>query len=142
MRANWREIPNGDIMSQFAGIYVSMNPKGLIAMSRATYQMLDEPKAFLIFFDDVNNRVGLKPAALSTRNAFRASTYSRNGTKVRAYRLIRECRIDLPQTVHFPAADIDEDGILILDLRTSRVPARVKNHYRNRNKHHTKDSGV
>ena len=140
MKANWKEIPNGDMMPQFAGIYVTMNPKGQIAMNKVTYEMLDKPKAFLIFFDEVNNRIGLQPAALSTKNAFRVCTYSRNGIKVRAYRLIRECRIDLPQTILFPDAEINEDGFLVLNMRTSRVPDRVINHYRNRNKYKDKNS--
>ena len=93
-------------MPQFAGIYVTMNPKGQIAMNKATYEMLDKPEAFLIFFDDINNRIGLQPAVPSTKNAFRVCTYSRNGIKVRAFRLIREYRIDLPHTILFPDAEI------------------------------------
>jgi len=105
-------------------------------MSRVTYQKLDEPAAFVIYFDKVNNRIGLKPAALSTRNAYRACRYTgRSGGKVvHAHRLIREYRIDLPQTVRFYDADIDEDGLLVLDLRTARVPPRVTNHPANRKK--------
>ena len=127
-------------MPQFAGIYVTMNPKGQIAMNKATYEMLDKPEAFLIFFDEVNNRIGLQPTSPSTKNAFRVCSYSRNGIKVRAYRLIREYRIDLPQTILFPDAEINEDGFLVLNMRTSRVPDRVTNHYRNRNKYKDKNS--
>ena len=135
MRPDWQEIPRGDIQPQNAGIYVTMNPKGEIAMSRVTYQMLDEPPAFVIFFDKTNRRIGLKPAALATRNAYRACSVNRCGGKaVRCYRLTREHRIDLPYTVRFYDADIDDDGILILDLRTARVPNRVLNHPRNREK--------
>ena len=136
MKPDWQELPNGDIPSRCAGIYVTMNPKGDIAMSRVTYEMLDEPKAFVIFFDKRNNRIGLKPATLATRNAYRVCAYTgRSGGKVvHAHRLTREYRIDLPQTVRFYDADINEDSILVLDLRTARVPPRVTNHPRNRNK--------
>ena len=81
MRADWQEVPRGDNSPQSAGIYVTMNPKGEIAMSRNTYQMLGEPPAFVIFFDKVNNRIGLKPAALATRNAYRACNINRCGAK-------------------------------------------------------------
>ena len=122
-------------MPQYAGISVSMNPKGEIAMSRVTYQMLGEPAAFVIFFDKVNSRIGLKPAALATRNAYPASAPNPCGARrVRAYRLIRECRINLPQTIKFQDADIDEDGMLVLDLRTAEVSKRARNHRDNRNK--------
>lgn len=36
MRPDWREVPRGDISPQMSGMYVTMNPKGLIAMSRVT----------------------------------------------------------------------------------------------------------
>ena len=136
MKPDWQELPKDNIPAWSAGIYVTMNPKGQIAMSRVTYQMLGEPPAFVILFDRVNSRIGLKPAALATRNAYRVCAYTaRSGSKVvHAHRLIREHRIDLPQTVRFHDADIDEDGILVLDLRTARVPPRVTNHPANRKK--------
>ncbi len=135
MRADWQEIQRGDIQPQNAGIYVTMNPMGEIAMSRVTYEMLGGPPAFVIFFDKTNRRIGLKPAALATRNAYPACSINRCGGKaVHCYRITREQRIDLPHTVRFYDADIDEDDTLILDLRTARVPNRVLNHPRNREK--------
>lgn len=108
-------------------------------MSRVTYEMLDEPPAFVIYFDKVNNRIGLKPATLATKNAYPVRTVNRNGKMVRGHRLTREHRIDLPMTVRFYDADIDDDGMLVLDLRTARVPKRVLNHYRNRDKNQNRE---
>lgn len=55
---------------------------------------------------------------------------SRHGAKkVRACRLTREFKISLPETVRFYDADVDDDGILILDLRTARAPKSVRNHW-------------
>ena len=126
MRAGWQELPRGDIRPENAGIHVTMNPKGEIVMSRVTYQMLGEPKAFVILFDKVNNRIGLNLAALGTRNAYPISVPNpTGGRKVRAHRLIREYRIDLPETVYFHDADIDQDGILVLDLRTAKISPRA-----------------
>jgi len=102
-------------------------------MTRSTYAMLGEPKAFVLLFDRTNRRIGLQPAALSTRDAYPVKASGRCGAKkLHAYRLIREYRIDLPATVKFPEADIDDDGILRLDLRTAQIPLRVKNHWKNR----------
>ncbi len=67
------------------------------------------------------------------RNAYPVMVSGRCGAKkVHAFRLIREYSIDLPATVKFPEAEIDEDGILRLDLRTAQIPPRVKNHWKNR----------
>ena len=135
MRADWQEIPRGDIMPQYAGIYVTMNPAGDIVLSRVTYEMLGSPPAFVILYDKVNNRIGLKPAALATKNAYPVRVSNKAGAKmVRGHRLTREHRIVLPHTVRFYDADIDEDGILVLDLRTAKISPRAANHYRNRDK--------
>jgi len=90
----------------------------------------------VIYLDKTNRRIGLKPATLGTKNAYPTrSVNKRTGSKmVRGHRLTREYRVDLPQTVRFYDADINEDGILVLDLRTARVSKRVRNHYRNRDK--------
>ena len=129
MRGDWIEIPRGDMMPQYSGIYVTMNPMGDIVMSRVTYQMMDEPKAFKILYDKANNHIGLKPTTLTAKNAYPARVSNRSGAKlVRGHRLVREHRIDLPYTVRFYDADIDEDGILRLDLHTAKISPRARAH--------------
>lgn len=124
MKADWIEIKRGDIMPQFAGIYATLNRQGTIVIGRGTYEMLGTPAAFLLLYDKANNRIGLKPAALTTRNAYPAGVTNRSGAKrIRAHRLLREHRIILSQTMQFDEAEIDDDGILILDLRTA-IPSR------------------
>jgi len=128
MRPNWKEVPRGDgVVPHFAGVYVTMNPKGVIAMSRVTYDRMGAPKAFQVLFDTVNNRIGLKPAALTARNAYPVRVHSaRGGKRLNVHRLTQEFTISLPQTVRFYDADTDEDGILILDLRTARISPRAE----------------
>lgn len=126
MRAEWLEIKRGDVLPQYAGIYVTMNAKGHIVISKVTYQILGAPEAFGVLYDRVNGRIGLKPAHKSSRNAYPALVSNKSGAKmVKAYRLIREQRIILPHTVRFYDADIDEDGILVLDLRTAKPCPRA-----------------
>lgn len=125
MKADWIEIKRGDIMPQFAGIHVSINPEGHIALNGATHQMLGEPAAYLLLYDRVNNRIGLKPAAKAARNAYPVLRRNRTSAVVFAHRLLREQRIILPQTLQFDTAAIDEDGILVLDLRTATISRRA-----------------
>ena len=47
------------------------------------------------------------------------------GRIIYAKRLLREFGIDLPDTIEFRDAEIDQDGQLILDLRTARVSRRA-----------------
>lgn len=133
VRPDWREIPRDNVKGQWAALYVTLNRKGNIVMSRVTYERLGAPQAFLLLFDAVNNRIGLKPTALGIRNAYPASpSGSRGGRMVRAYRLLQEFGIILPDTLQFHDPEIDQDGTLILDLRTARISKRAANHFRNR----------
>ena len=135
MKADWVEVPRGDVMPQYAGIYVTMNPKGDIVMSRVTHEMLEGPPAFLIWYDKANSRIGLKPATLTTKNAYPARVKKSGARMIRGHRLMRDHRIDLPYTVRFYDADINEDGILILELRTAKISPRAASHPRNRDKY-------
>ena len=131
MRPDWREVPRGDVRTQDAGFYVTLNRKGWIAFSRMTWQKMGEPKAFQVLFDTVNNRIGLKPAAVTARNAFPVRVNSpRGGKRLHCGRLMKEFKVSLPMTVRFYDADTDEDGVLILDLRTARVSPKAENHWR------------
>jgi len=115
------------VKGQWAAFYVTMNRKGFIVMSRVTYERLGEPKAFMLLFDTVNNRIGLKPTALGIRNAYPVGPSGRHGGRVvRAYRLMQEFGIVLKETIRFQDAEIDQDGVLILDMRMARVSSRAK----------------
>ena len=60
------------------------------------------------------------------KNAFPVAKYGRHGGRiVRAYRLLQEFNIVLPETIRFVASEVDQDGILLLDLRTAKVSTRA-----------------
>ena len=125
MKRDWQERPRGDVHTALAGLHVTLNKKGFIVLNRMAYQKMGEPHAVLILFDRVNNRIGLKATSPSLRNAYPITKYGRYGGRiVRAYRLLVEHGIDLPDTVEFPNAWIDEDEVLNLDLRTARISKR------------------
>ena len=126
MRANWKEVQTDTERGKWAAMRVTLNARGDLAMSAVTWERMGSPAAFVVLFDGVNNRIGLKPAERTTRNAFRCSQRGRYGAKVlRVYRLIVDHRIDLTETLEFFNPARDEDGILVLDLRTAKLSARA-----------------
>ena len=125
MKRDWQELPRGDVHSALAGLHVTLNKKGFIVVNRTAFKRMGEPRAVLILFDRVNNRIGLRAANPTVRNAYPIAKCGRYGGRiVRAYRLLVEHGIDLPDTVEFPNAWIDEDQVLNLDLRTARISNR------------------
>ena len=126
MKSNWRITPKDDKVGQWSAIYVTMNPKGHIVMNRRAYEAVGSPEAFLLMYDTLNDRIGLKPAAANAPDAYRACPSGRHGGKlVRAFRLMQENGLDIPETVQFHDAAVDND-VLILDRRIAKVSPRAK----------------
>src|SRR5437762_10200527 len=91
MKRQWTEVPRGDKRAQWAGLYVTMNSKGVIAMNRAAYERTGAPDAFNVLYDKANNAIGLKPTGPRLRNAYPAAKSGRHGgRRVNAYRLLTE----------------------------------------------------
>jgi len=122
MKGDWEEIPRDDGPSWTAGPHVTMNPKGCIAFNRRAHEMLGKPQAVLLLFDRINSRIGLRAANPGLRNAYKLSKTSAQGERMlRAYRLLVKHGIEVPETLVFREPRIDQDEVLVLDLRTARV---------------------
>ncbi len=129
MKRDWKEIPKDNHRAQWAGIYVTMNSKGTIVMNRAADERMGSPSAYLLLYDAGNNTIGLKPTGRQMRNAYQKAKSGRHGgQKLTAYRLLKECDLVIKDTLEFPDAEIDLDGILILNLRTAKISNRALNH--------------
>src|SRR3954462_13505000 len=133
MRANWEECKVVDqYQVAWSGLYVTLTRYGEIRLGIKTYQKLGEPKAVTLYFDSTNQRFGLKPTHLAARNASPVRPKGTpGGRRIAILGVMRDKQIDLPETVQFYDAEINDEGILILDLRTARVPGSVKRHPRN-----------
>lgn len=126
MQLEWSILPRGDIHPASSRVYVSLNRKGEIVLNSTAWQRTGAPEAFQILFNRANNLVALRPADIGTVNAYPARKRGRRDARiVRAYRLLNEFDLRLPDTVEFPDAEIDRSGQLVLDLRTARVSPRA-----------------
>ena len=136
MKREWKEIPRDGKRAQWAGIYVTLNSKGTIVMNRAAHERSGEPAAYMILYDSANNTIGLQPTGRQSRNAYPALKSGRHGgRKIAAYRLLVEGGLHIADTLEFSDAEIDLDGILVLNLRTARVSNRALNHPTRKNGH-------
>lgn len=135
MKADWRQLRRGDTSPRAAGYYATMNRWGVIMINKTTHERMDAPEAVHILYDAVNNRIGLKLTSRALRDAYPlAARADRGGRYLRAFRLLSELGIELPATVEFQKVEIDQDGVLILDLRQTRVSGRAEGWVRARAK--------
>jgi hypothetical protein len=114
---------------------VSLNRKGEIRIARKAFQRLNEAEAVEVYFDKANCRIRLKPTIRAARDAFPVGKRGNHGAGgVHVGSVLNEYSIEIPETVRFHDAEFDEEGFLVLDLRTARVPAQVTNHRSRRGK--------
>mgnify|MGYP003476837660 FL=1 len=126
VRRSWEECPREAAESRWASLYATLNRAGDIVISRYTHEVLGAPDSYLLLFDRERSVIGLRPARGAVeRNAYPARDRGRHGGKrIRGYRLCREFGITVRQTVRFHRCQLDNDGVLILDLNDVRVAAR------------------
>ena len=107
-------------------MYVTMNPKGSIVLSRTTWERFGAPAAVLIKYDALNSRLALCPVDPKKPNAYPVRPYQHNGGRIiRAYRLLTEFGIQPRQTIQFDKPRLDLDGYLILDLTAISISRRA-----------------
>lgn len=124
--SQWTILPRGD-GARWSGMYVTMNPKGRIALSRTTFERIGAPAAVQILYDMMNARLALRPVSRDAPHAYPVGIHGANGGKViRAYRLLTEFGIKPLETIQFREPKIDPDGQLILDLKEIRVSPRAE----------------
>ena len=132
----WEESLHQRKGGRWNTIYTTMNPKGRISISEHTYELLGEPEAVLLLFDRVNSTIGIRPTRSSARNSYRVAPRGRyRGKVIRAHGFTQEFGIRLNETIRFVAAELDEDGILVLDLRKVKPAMQAKCRYREQDAH-------
>jgi hypothetical protein len=135
MKRHWEEVARDATKAQWAGIYVTMNAKGSIVMNRTAHERMGKPAAYLLLYDPANHTIGLRPTYPNIKNAYPTLKSGRHGgRRISAYRLLTERGLHIKETLEFPDAEIDTDGILLLNLRTAKVSNRAINHPRRRGK--------
>lgn len=126
MIKHWEEFTIGpkDVLTE---LHVSLNRKGEILIGANAFERLGRPGQAVLLIDKVNNLIGIAPASKIKKHAYPLLQKSGGRHRViRANRFIRHQQIQVSRTVAFHTAEIDEDGILVLDIKATRVIGRSK----------------
>ena len=129
MFKQWEEFPVGP-SGAISGLHVTLNRGGEILIGSRTFRKFGEPEQVLLLFDRRNLLIGIVPTTAKATNSFPLITKSNGSHRViRANLFCRHYGIAFAGTVAFNTAEIDDDGILTLNLREIRAvgnPKRLK----------------
>ncbi len=117
MERNWEEGKKGPRQSYRVGHYVTLNRDGVIFINRFTSEALRQPEAVKLLFDRLNHTIGIKRAHPREENAFSTKTALRGAKRIRAGQAVNQFGVYTTETLRFLNPEINEHGILIIDLR-------------------------
>ena len=121
MRRNWAECPNDRRPGPWAKVWLTLSPKGRFVLGEKMFRQLGEPGWVRMLFDAANQCIGVQPVKPGTPNAYRVARESQKSPMiVRVFRLMAEFDVRLAETVQFDDAEVNEEGILVLDLRAAK----------------------
>jgi len=82
------------------------------------FEALGSPAAVEMMFEGNERVIGLRPIDPSKRNAFRIRKHGKTGNykRIPASAFCRHIRLDTRRTVLFDQPDVDNDGVMALDL--------------------------
>ena len=104
---------------------ITLNSKGVMLFNKRAYEAMGSPGGAELMFDEEQNTIGLRPRDLRFQNAFPFKVKKHSPTKQYHYRTIsaspfcKQFDIRPKTTILFTTPDLDNDGVLLLDLNTA-----------------------
>ena len=128
MEMQWEEFEPGPVEQNTDRIHASINRRGNIYLNRRAFKAIGEPELAVLLYDRRRSTIGITRAPASRRNAYRLKRKNSNGSASRVIYAANFCRhygIDPEETLAFLAAEVDKNGVLILNLNEVAPVRRV-----------------
>ena len=101
-------------------LYATLSPKGEFVVNLNTFIQMKEPEAIVLLYDRETRTIGVRPSRIHIPNAILVHTrHARYNRVFRSRKFLAKHNIPIKQTIQFPTAEIDTDGVLILNLKES-----------------------
>ena len=120
MFKNWEEFALGP-KDRREDMHVTLNDKGEIMIGATAAERFGPHDRAVLLYDRWNGLVGVAPVNAGAENSFPIVNKSKGRHRViRAGRFFRYYGIIMPRTTACKA-EIDEEGVLVLDLKATRA---------------------
>lgn len=121
MKKQW-EVFTGKSSAYSAGAEVRVTlGRNTFYLNGKAFEALGAPAAVEMMFLGNERIIGLRPVDPTRRNAFRVKQHGRTGNykRISASAFCRHLRLDTRRTVLFDRPDIDNDGVMMLDMKST-----------------------
>lgn len=135
MIIHWEEFSAGPTKPREERMHVTLSRRNVILLNGNVHERLGCPEAVLLLFDKVNSVIGLNPVSPSRANAFPIRAKGRGRHRlIWAAPFCKHFGIKVDGTTVFLDPEIDEDGVLRLNLRATTPTNRPSRNNRHQKK--------
>lgn len=123
MSQHWEEFEEGP--ERVDDLRVTLDRKGTIMIGARAVERLGRPDFAVLLFDRLNSLIGVKPSNRHARNAYPLVHKMKGRHRVvRANKFCRHYGIQFERTRAFVSARVDENGVLVLDLKETKAAGK------------------
>lgn len=120
MARHWERFMEGPFIPSRGRMHVTLNRKGVFLMNQNAYEALGKPKAVVLFFERATSMIGISREHERLRESFPMNLRQDMYWTINAIPFCRKFGIRIDGTEAFVDPEVDNEGILQLDLRTTR----------------------
>ncbi len=120
MIRKFEKFMEGPFISTKDRLHVTINNRGCIQFNRRFYEALGKPRSVVLYYDKAANVIGMSSAYPQLREAFPVNERQTYYFTVNAIPFCRNFGIKVDGTYAFSDPELDNDGIMHLDLRRTR----------------------
>ena len=123
MEGNFELFEDGESMRSREVVHVTLNKECRMFFNRHAVEALGEPDGVALLFDKRRKIIGVMPAALNKRYSYRLQPQFRGSKskKIAAGNFCRKYGVKPTETIAFPNAEVNKDGLLVLDLQAVKA---------------------
>ena len=125
MKPKWEKFNGRPFRNRASNeVRVTLATQGLIYLNGKAYDALKQPAAVEILFDGNRRIIGLKATDRRNSNAFPVVNHVGNYWRISAASFCQHYRIKPRGTMLFQNVDLDNEGVMMLDLMNTVTVTR------------------
>lgn len=119
---NWENFDDGEPHYSRDRIHVTISSFGKIYFNQKAFEALGSPDGVALMYERRKSVIGVRASTLHQSGAYRLRFRRKtdNGRIISAINFCKRFSICPEETLAFPSAEVNKDGILILDLNDIR----------------------
>lgn len=123
MEVNFELFEEGQVRGTSERVRVTLNKEFKLFFNRRALEALGDPDGVALLFDRRLQVIGVMPSALNRQHAYRLRPRHRASSSrvISARNFCRHYGINPTETIEFPTAEVNKDGILMLDMQGVRA---------------------